>query len=59
MTSSGFKIGAQTSATEALDIEGNVLTSGSITAEKFIVGSTNLITEITALQTLTASHTTD
>ena len=35
------------------------LASGSITAENLIVGSTNLITEITALQSLTATHTED
>jgi hypothetical protein len=53
------KVGASTSATEALDVAGNILASGSITAENFIVGSTNLITEITALQSLTAGHTED
>jgi hypothetical protein len=53
------KVGASTSATEALDVAGNILASGSITAENLIVGSTNVITEITALQSLTATHTED
>jgi hypothetical protein len=56
-----------------VEITGDVVVSGSITANNFIVGSTNVITEIsalqgrldteepktTALQTLTAGHTTD
>jgi hypothetical protein len=56
-----------------LDVAGNILASGSLTASSVIVGSTNLITELTsldarldteepkttALQSLTATHTTD
>jgi hypothetical protein len=41
---SGFKIGASISATEALDVAGNILASGSLTAGSVIVGSTNIIT---------------
>jgi hypothetical protein len=59
LTASGFKIGENSTATEALDVAGNILASGSITAENLIVGSTNVITEITALQSLTATHTED
>jgi hypothetical protein len=56
-----------------VEITGDVVVSGSITAYNFIVASTNVITEITALQgrldteepkttalqTLTATHTDD
>jgi hypothetical protein len=59
--------------TEVLDVTGNILASGSLIASSVIVGSTNLVTEITALQgrldteepkttalqTLTATHTED
>jgi hypothetical protein len=42
------------------DVWGGVLSvEGNLTAENLIVGSTNLITEITALQSLTATHTED
>ena len=36
-TSSGVKVGASSSATEALDVAGNILASGSITARSAIV----------------------
>jgi hypothetical protein len=48
-----------TTPTALLDVNGDVLVAGDLTAENLIVGSTNVITEITALQTLTATHTTD
>jgi hypothetical protein len=74
LTSTGLKIGPSApDPTEALDVTGNILASGSITASSVIVGSTNLMTELTslderldaeepktsALQSLTATHTTD
>jgi hypothetical protein len=40
-------------------LTGDIVVAGDFTAENLIVGSTNLITDITALQTLTATHTTD
>ncbi len=43
----------------AFEITGDVVASGSITAGSVIVGSTNVITELTSLDTLTASHTED
>jgi hypothetical protein len=62
-----------TTPTAMLNVNGDVLVAGDLTAENLIVGSTNVITELTsldarldteepkttALQTLTASHTTD
>ena len=57
----------------SFDITGDVVVAGDLTAENLIVGSTNVITELTsldtrldieeskttALQILTATHTTD
>jgi hypothetical protein len=57
----------------AFDITGDIVLAGDLTAENLIVGSTNVITELTsldtrldteepkttALQALTATHTTD
>jgi hypothetical protein len=40
-------------------VNGDVVVAGDLTAENLIVGSTNVITELTSLDTLTASHTTD
>jgi len=37
----------------------NIELAGDLTAENLIVGSTNVITELTSLDTLTASHTED
>jgi hypothetical protein len=62
-----------TTRTALVDVNGDVLVAGGLTAENLIVGSTNVITELTsldtrldleepkttALQTLTATHTTD
>jgi hypothetical protein len=62
-----------TTPTALLDVNGDVVVAGDLTAENLIVGSTNVITELTsldaridteepkttALQTLTAGHTTD
>ena len=74
LTSVGLKLGANAAApTEMLDVEGNILASGSLTASSVVVGSTNVITELTsldtrldaeepkttALQTLTEGHTDD
>jgi hypothetical protein len=74
LTSTGLKLGTNADEpTEMLDVAGNILASGSLTASSVVVGSTNLITELTsldarldteepkttALQTLTGSHTTD
>jgi len=74
LTSTGLKLGANADTpTEMLDVAGNILASGSLTASGVIVGSTNVITELTsldarldveepkttALQSLTATHTTD
>jgi hypothetical protein len=74
LTSVGLKLGANADTpTQMLDVAGNILASGSLTASSVIVGSTNLITKLTsldtrldteepkttALQTLTAGHTTD
>jgi hypothetical protein len=42
-----------------VEITGDVVVEGNLIANNFIVGSTNVITEITALQTLTAIHTED
>jgi len=41
------------------EITGDVVVAGDLTAENFIVGSTNVITELTSLDTLTAGHTDD
>jgi hypothetical protein len=60
-------------AISTFEITGDVVVAGDLTAENFIVGSTNVITELTSLdtrldteepkttvlQTLTATHTTD
>jgi len=74
LTSVGLKLGANAAEpTEMLDVEGNILASGSLTASSVVVGSTNVITELTslgtrldaeepkttALQTLTEGHTDD
>jgi hypothetical protein len=74
LTNIGLKLGPNAGVpTEVLDVAGNILASGSLTASSVIVGSTNLITELTslearldkeepkttALQSLTATHTTD
>jgi hypothetical protein len=62
-----------TTPTALLDVNGDVVVVGDLTAENLIVGSTNVITELTslearldteepkttALQTLTATHTED
>jgi phage antirepressor YoqD-like protein len=42
-----------------VEITGDIVVEGDLTAENLIVGSTNVITEITALQSLTATHTED
>jgi hypothetical protein len=47
------------SASPPIQITCDVVVSGDLTAENLFVGSTNLITDITALQTLTAGHTDD
>jgi hypothetical protein len=52
---SGFKIGASTSATEALDVAGNILASGSINANSAIINGVNINTTLTdILSRLTA-----
>jgi hypothetical protein len=48
-----------TTPTALLDVNGDVIVAGDLTAENLIVSSTNVITELTSLDTLTASHTTD
>jgi hypothetical protein len=55
-TSSGVKVGASTSATEALDVAGNILASGSITANNLtassaIVNSVDIGSGFSSLQT--------
>jgi len=40
-------------------VNGDVVVAGDLTAENLIVGSTNVITELTSLDTLTAGHTED
>jgi len=48
-----------TTPTALLEVNGDVVVAGDVTAENLIVGSTNVITELTSLDTLTASHTED
>ena len=48
-----------TTPTALLDVNGDVVVAGDLTAENLIVGSTNVVTELTSLDTLTATHTDD
>ena len=48
---SGFKIGADTAATEALDVAGNILASGSITSSSAIINGVNIGSGLTSLET--------
>jgi hypothetical protein len=50
LTNIGLKLGPNASEpTEVLDVAGNILASGSLTASSVIVNSTNLITELSSL----------
>jgi len=48
---SGFKIGADTAATEALDVAGNILASGSINSSSAIINGVNIGSGLTSLET--------
>jgi hypothetical protein len=48
---SGFKIGADTAATEVLDVAGNILASGSITASSAIINGVNIGSGLSSLET--------
>jgi hypothetical protein len=51
ITETGFKIGDTSIATEALDVAGNILTSGSITSSSAILNSVDIGSELSSLQT--------
>ena len=51
ITETGFKIGDTSIATEALDVAGNILASGSIIASSAIINGVNIETGLSSLQT--------
>jgi hypothetical protein len=51
ITESGFKIGSESTATEALDVAGNILASGSIIASSAIINGVNIGSGLYSLQT--------
>jgi len=50
ITENGFKIGASTAATEALDVAGNILASGSIIGSSAIINGVNIESGLSSLQ---------
>ena len=50
LSNGNFGIGT-TTPTALLDVNGDVVVAGDLTAENLIVGSTNVITELTSLDT--------
>ena len=51
ITESGFKIGSESTATEALDVAGNILASGSIIGSSAIINGVNIGSGLYSLQT--------
>jgi hypothetical protein len=50
LTEIGFKIKANTTATKALDVAGNILTSGSIIASSAVMNSVDIESGLSSLQ---------
>jgi hypothetical protein len=51
ITESGFKIGSESTATEELDVTGNILASGSIIGSSAIINGVNIGSGLSSLQT--------